>query len=124
MLSRPDERRIWFRIGINLGDDIADSGDIFGDGVKRRCATDVLQRGDEGMPPEEPYSLIAVQLDFANGDYSAAASAWLQPTSFCACPGTPLRGLAQPGRAGNTYFPQGSTILSYPECFRQRATSD
>jgi adenylate cyclase len=28
-----DERRIRFRIGINLGDVIADGGDIFGDGV-------------------------------------------------------------------------------------------
>ena len=59
-MSRADERRIWFRIGINL------ANDIFGGGVKRRCVTDVLQPGDEGMPPEEPYSLIAVQLDFAN----------------------------------------------------------
>jgi adenylate cyclase len=31
--EQPDERRIEFRIGINLGDVIADSGDIFGDGV-------------------------------------------------------------------------------------------
>ena len=29
----PDERRIKFRIGINLGDVIAEGGDIFGDGV-------------------------------------------------------------------------------------------
>jgi adenylate cyclase len=29
-----DERRIRFRIGINLGDIIADYDDIFGDGVK------------------------------------------------------------------------------------------
>jgi adenylate cyclase len=28
-----DERRIRFRIGINLGDVIADGDDIFGDGV-------------------------------------------------------------------------------------------
>jgi adenylate cyclase len=29
----PDERRIRFRIGVNLGDVIAEGGDIFGDGV-------------------------------------------------------------------------------------------
>src|SRR5262249_58220046 len=29
----PDDRRIDFRIGINLGDVIADGGDIYGDGV-------------------------------------------------------------------------------------------
>jgi adenylate cyclase len=32
-LDLPEERRIRFRIGINLGDVIADGGDIFGDGV-------------------------------------------------------------------------------------------
>jgi class 3 adenylate cyclase len=29
----PDERRIRFRVGINLGDIISEGGDIFGDGV-------------------------------------------------------------------------------------------
>ncbi|HMM87542.1 adenylate/guanylate cyclase domain-containing protein [Bradyrhizobium sp.] len=29
----PDEKRIEFRIGINVGDIIIDRGDIFGDGV-------------------------------------------------------------------------------------------
>ena len=29
----PDERKLQFRIGVNLGDVIEDSGDIFGDGV-------------------------------------------------------------------------------------------
>jgi TolB-like protein/class 3 adenylate cyclase len=29
----PDDRRIWFRIGINLGDVISEDGDIFSDGV-------------------------------------------------------------------------------------------
>ncbi len=32
-LDVPDERRIQFRVGINLGDIIFDGGDIFGDGV-------------------------------------------------------------------------------------------
>ena len=31
----PSEKRIEFRIGINLGDVIAESDDIFGDGVRR-----------------------------------------------------------------------------------------
>ena len=29
----PEDRRMWFRIGINLGDVIVDKGDLFGDGV-------------------------------------------------------------------------------------------
>jgi adenylate cyclase len=29
----PEDRRMWFRIGINLGDVMVDSGDLFGDGV-------------------------------------------------------------------------------------------
>jgi len=29
----PEERRVRFRIGVNLGDVIAESGDIYGDGV-------------------------------------------------------------------------------------------
>src|SRR5467141_1818467 len=32
-LEVPEERRIRFRIGVNLGDVIADGGDIYGDGV-------------------------------------------------------------------------------------------
>ena len=32
--DKPQEKRIDFRIGINVGDMIIDSGDIFGDGVK------------------------------------------------------------------------------------------
>ena len=31
--NRPDERRVQFRIGINLGDVIVDQGEIYGDGV-------------------------------------------------------------------------------------------
>src|SRR5205823_11892430 len=29
----PSDRRMWFRIGINLGDVMTDNGDLFGDGV-------------------------------------------------------------------------------------------
>jgi adenylate cyclase len=29
----PDDKRMWFRIGINLGDVMVDGGDLFGDGV-------------------------------------------------------------------------------------------
>jgi class 3 adenylate cyclase len=38
----PDERRIWLRIGINLGDVIADDEDIFGDGVNVAARLEAL----------------------------------------------------------------------------------
>src|ERR1700759_2242976 len=38
----PDEQRIRFRIGINLGDVIADEGDIFGDGVNVAARLEAL----------------------------------------------------------------------------------
>jgi adenylate cyclase len=37
----PDERRIRFRIGINLGDVIAEEHDIFGDGVNVAARLDL-----------------------------------------------------------------------------------
>ena len=38
----PDERRIRFRIGVNLGDIIAEGGDIFGDGVNVAARLEAL----------------------------------------------------------------------------------
>ena len=42
--EQPTERRIEFRIGINLGDVIADGGDIFGDGVNVAARLETLAR--------------------------------------------------------------------------------
>ena len=41
-LDLPDERRIRFRIGVNLGDVIVDGGDIFGDGVNIAARLEAL----------------------------------------------------------------------------------
>jgi adenylate cyclase len=38
----PDERRLRFRIGVNLGDVIADGDDIFGDGVNVAARLEAL----------------------------------------------------------------------------------
>jgi adenylate cyclase len=38
----PDERRIRFRIGVNLGDVIAEGGDIFGEGVNVAARLEAL----------------------------------------------------------------------------------
>src|SRR6266566_4467367 len=40
--EQPEQRRIEFRIGINLGDVIADGGDIFGDGVNVAARLEAL----------------------------------------------------------------------------------
>src|SRR6516162_434743 len=40
--SAPNERRIWFRIGINLGDVIVEDDDIFGDGVNIAARLETL----------------------------------------------------------------------------------
>jgi len=38
----PEDKRITFRIGVNLGDVIADSGDIYGDGVNIAARLEAL----------------------------------------------------------------------------------
>src|SRR5262249_87101 len=38
----PDDRRIEFRIGINMGDIVVEDGDIFGDGVNVAARLEVL----------------------------------------------------------------------------------
>ena len=38
----PEERRIWFRIGVNLGDVIVEEHDIFGDGVNIAARLEAL----------------------------------------------------------------------------------
>ena len=40
--SIPEERRIEFRIGINVGDIIIDEGDIYGDGVNIAARVETL----------------------------------------------------------------------------------
>ena len=42
----PDERKVQFRIGVNLGDVIEDRGDIYGDGVNVAARLESL--ADEG----------------------------------------------------------------------------
>ena len=43
----PDERRIRFRIGVNLGDVIAEENEIFGDGVNGRLGDDFVRHARE-----------------------------------------------------------------------------
>jgi adenylate cyclase len=45
--SLPQERRVEFRIGVNLGDVIEDKGDIYGDGVNVAARLEALARAGE-----------------------------------------------------------------------------
>lgn len=64
----PAERRIEFRIGINIGDVIVDEGDVFGDGVN------VAARLEQIAPPggiclsEDVYRQVRSKLDIAASD--------------------------------------------------------
>ena len=66
--SIPPERRIEFRIGINVGDIIIDGGDIFGDGVN------IAARIEQIAPPggiclsEDAYRHVRGKLDIAIAD--------------------------------------------------------
>src|SRR5712675_2394145 len=45
-LDLPEERRLRFRIGVNLGDVIVDGGDIYGDGVNIAVRLEALAEPD------------------------------------------------------------------------------
>src|SRR5882672_4179315 len=62
----PDERRIRFRIGINLGDIIAEGGDIFGDGVNIAARLEALAEPGSIYVSETAYyhAVDKVDLDF------------------------------------------------------------
>ena len=47
----PEDRRIRFRIGINLGDVIVDGDDIYGDGVNIAARLEGLATPERQMPP-------------------------------------------------------------------------
>jgi adenylate cyclase len=48
----PEDRRIEFRIGINVGDIIIDEGDVFGDGVNIAARVETLARPVQFAFPE------------------------------------------------------------------------
>jgi adenylate cyclase len=42
----PEDKRIQFRIGINLGDVVSDEGDLYGDGVNVAARLEQLSKPD------------------------------------------------------------------------------
>ncbi len=60
----PPERRIAMRIGINLGDIIADAGDIFGDGVNIAARLEALAEPGSVYVSEIVYDQVADKVEF------------------------------------------------------------
>jgi TolB-like protein len=58
----PDERKVLFRIGVNLGDVIEDSGDIFGDGVNVAARLEGLAEPGGICISEQAYLAIGSKL--------------------------------------------------------------
>jgi adenylate cyclase len=79
-----DERQIRFRIGINLGDIIAEGGDIFGDGVNVAAR---LSRGTEGSNPApssgESVSLPELLSRVENPGFPRGCGRWLGTKKLC-----------------------------------------
>ena len=65
----PDERQMWFRIGINLGDVMEDESDIYGDGVNVASRLEALAEPGGIMVSESVYNFthkqLAIGFDFA-----------------------------------------------------------
>jgi adenylate cyclase len=70
----PDERRIRFRIGINLGDVIAEGDDIFGDGVNVAARLEALAEPGGICVSRVVRDQVRDRLDFAFDDLGDRAS--------------------------------------------------
>lgn len=65
----PERDQMWFRIGINLGDVMADNGDIYGDGVNTASRLEALAEPGGVMVSSSVYEFahkqLAIGFDFA-----------------------------------------------------------
>ena len=64
----PDERKVRFRIGVNLGDVIEDRGDIYGDGVNVAARLESLAEPGGICISETVYSAVGKKLDLSFED--------------------------------------------------------
>jgi hypothetical protein len=63
--SSPPDRRIEFRIGINVGDIVVEDGDIFGNGVNVAARLEALAQPGGICVSRVVYDQVRDQLDFA-----------------------------------------------------------
>ena len=71
----PEDRRIEFRIGINVGDVIIDEGDIYGDGVNIAARVESLASPGSISISEDAYKQIKGKLTLDVSDMIIAATA-------------------------------------------------
>lgn len=67
----PEEKRIRYRVGINLGDIVIDAGDIFGDGVNVAARLEASAEPDGVRISDIVYQSIEGKLDLAFDDLGA-----------------------------------------------------
>ena len=79
----PDARRIRFRIGVNLGDVIAEEGDIFGDGVNVAARLEGLAEPGGVLVSNTVYEHARDRLPFAFEDLGSIRSR--TSPGRCAC---------------------------------------
>jgi hypothetical protein len=63
--SRPEDRRIEFRVGINIGDIIVENGDIYGDGVNIAARLEGLAEPGGICLSRNVYNQVKAKLDLA-----------------------------------------------------------
>ena len=63
--SEPEGRRLWLRIGINLGDIILEEGDIYGDGVNVAARLEALAEPGGICVARSVYNQVKGKLDVA-----------------------------------------------------------
>jgi adenylate cyclase len=63
-INVPDDRRVEFRVGINVGDIIVDGGDIYGDGVNIAARLEELAEPGGICLSDDSYNQIRDKLDF------------------------------------------------------------
>ena len=67
----PEDRRIEFRIGINVGDIIIDAGDIYGDGVNIAARLESIASPGAICLSEDAYRQVKARLNLAVSDLGA-----------------------------------------------------
>src|SRR5215471_8758802 len=96
--TRPNEQRVAMRIGVNLGDIIAEGGDIFGDGVNIAARVEALAEPGSILVSEMAYHHVVDKLDLDFEDLGPQSLKNIRrPIRVYRMGGETVRELAEPG---------------------------